>query len=290
MSRIYEYIKLLRINHWMKNLLIFLALIFSGGLLNSSLFVISLFGFISFSFMASAVYIFNDINDINNDKYHFIKKRRPLASGKISIKSAIILLIIMVLLSILINIFLIKNIYGLIVLCIYAILNILYSIYLKKVPLVDVLILVLGFVIRTYYGAFIIDIEISKWLYLTIMMGSFFMSFGKRRNEIIKYKSKYREVLKFYNKDFLDKYMYVSLVLTIVFYSLWSIDSNTILRVGNDYLIYTIPLVFTIAMKYSLDIEKDDYGDPVDIITKDKILMLLSLLLAIIVAIIIYVL
>jgi hypothetical protein len=116
------------------------------------------------------------------------------------------------------------------------------------------------------------------------------MDFGKRRNELDLSKSSTREVLSFYNKDFLDKFMYVSLVLTVVFYSLWSSDADTLMRIGNDYLIYTIPLVFVIIMKYCLNVEVDSYGDPVDVITSDKVLMFLMALLACMMVLIIYVL
>ena len=289
MNKLHEYIKLMRIKHWMKNGLIFLALVFSGKLLDKNLIMISIYGFFSFSFIASAVYIFNDIKDANNDRLHSIKKRRPIAAGLISKNKATILTIILIIISQLINIFIIKNIYALLVLCIYLMLNILYSIKLKNIPLVDIIILVSGFVIRAYYGAFIVNVEISKWLYLTIMMASFFMAFGKRRNEMIKCRSQSRKVLKYYNKSFLDKFMYVSLILTIMFYSLWSIDNDTLTRIGNDYIIYTIPIVFIIFMKYCLDIEGDSFGDPVDVITNDKTLMLMSAALIVIMLIIIYV-
>lgn len=290
LKKISEIIKLLRIKHWIKNILIVLALFFSGKLLSSNDIIMCVFGFFSFSFMASAVYIFNDIVDVENDKRHSIKKERPLASGKISIKFAIIIMVVMAFLSLFINIFFINNHYSVILLCLYGILNVLYSLYLKKIPIIDVFILVSGFLIRTYYGAFIIDVEISKWLYLTVMMISFFMAFGKRKNEIIMYKSKTREVLKYYNKEFLDKYMYVSLVLTIVFYSLWSIDDNTLNRIGNDYFIYTIPLVFIIFMKYTLTLKSDSYGNPVDILFKDKTLLFLIILLSFMMIMIMYIL
>jgi 4-hydroxybenzoate polyprenyltransferase len=290
MYKLLEYAKLLRIKHWLKNGLIFLALIFSGKLFDYQLILKCFLGFLSFSFIASAVYIFNDIKDVDNDKKHPIKKNRPIASGKISIGKAYIVLVFLVVIGVFINALWINSVSGLITLEIYLMINILYSAALKKLPLVDVCILVFGFVIRAYYGAFIVDVAISKWLYLTVMMGSFFMAFGKRRNELELSKSSTREVLSFYNKDFLDKFMYVSLVLTVVFYSLWSIDADTLMRIGNDYLIYTIPLVFVIIMKYCLNVEVDSYGDPVDVITSDKVLMFLMALLACMMVLIIYVL
>ena len=161
------------------------------------------------------------------------------------------------------------------------IINIAYSLGLKKVPILDVTILMIGFIIRLVYGAQIANIEISNWLYLTIMTGAFYMGFGKRRNEIRKQGDKSREVLKKYNKEFLDKFMYVCLILIVVFYCLWCIDINTISRIGNSYIIWTVPLVLIILMKYSLDIEMDSFGDPVDVIINDKILIALSIIYSI---------
>ena len=122
------------------------------------------------------------------------------------------------------------------------------------------------------------------------MFISFFMVFGKRRNEIIMQKNISRKVLKYYNENFLDKYMNISLVLSLVFYSLWTIDSETVLRHGNDYIIYTVPLVFIIFMRYSLILEGKSYGDPVDILTTDKILIYLIIIYLTILILIMYIL
>ena len=289
MKKVVDYLKLIRVKHWLKNFLIFVPLLFSSQLLNSSKFSLSFAGFLSFCLMASAVYIFNDIKDIEKDKSHQKKKKRPLASGTITIFEASVIMIILIIISFLINIIIIQNIYCLFLILIYLILNICYSFGLKNIPIIDVIVLVSVFVLRIVYGASITNIVISKWLYLTVMLGSFFMVFGKRRNEIIKQGNTSRLVLKYYTKDYLDKFMYVSLFLTIVFYSLWSIDAFTVARLGNDYMFYTIPLVFVIFMKYCLDIEGDSYGDPVDVITSDKVLISMILLFTLIMFIIIYV-
>lgn len=207
---------------------------------------------------------------------------------KVSIKEAYIISCLLALITIFINVFVINNIISLILIMGYFVLNILYSFGLKNIPIVDVVILVSGFVIRVIYGASITSIEISKWLYLTVMSGSFFMGFGKRRNEILKQGNTSRIVLKYYTKEYLDKFMYVCLILTLVFYSLWSIDTLTVLKFG-EYMIYTIPLLLIIFMKYCLDIEGDSFGDPVDVITSDKVLISLIFLLFTYMFILIYV-
>ncbi len=288
MKKLKNILKLMRIKHYLKNGLIFLPLIFNSQLFEKEPLLMTFYGFISFCLISSAVYVINDIKDVEKDRMHKIKKNRPIASGTISIKEAILLFIVLTIFSLSINIFIIKKFSSILLISLYLILNIMYSLGLKNIPIIDVVILVSGFVIRVIYGASIMSIEISKWLYLTVMSGSFFMGFGKRRNEIIKQGNDSRAVLKYYTKDYLDKFMYACLVLTLMFYSLWSVDTSTTAKFGEN-MIYTIPLVMIIFMKYSLDIEGNSYGDPVDVITSDKILMCMVGILAISMYILIYV-
>ena len=291
MSKIKEYMKLMRIKHYLKNVLIFLPLVFSGELLDIHNLTNCIVGFIIFSFTSSIVYIINDIKDIENDKKHPIKKKRPLPLGTVSKEEAIILALVLGVIAITLSIFVIgyERIIAIMLLLLYLAINVAYSFGLKKKPIVDIVILVAGFLIRVLYGAVITDIELSNWLYLTVISGAFYMGLGKRRNEIIKQGDKSREVLKCYTKDFLDKNMYVCVALCIVFYSLWCVDPTTLLKTGNNLLIWTVPVIMIILMKYSLDIEGDSYGDPVDVIVNDKILLLIVLIYALFMFGIIYI-
>lgn len=204
MKKLKNILKLMRIKHYLKNGLIFLPLIFNSQLFEIKPLLMTFYGFISFCLISSAVYVINDIKDVEKDRMHKIKKNRPIASGAISIKEAILLFIVLTISSLCINIFIIKEFSSILLISLYLILNIMYSLGLKNIPIIDVVILVSGFVIRVIYGASITSIEISKWLYLTVMSGSFFMGFGKRRNEIIKQGNDSRAVLKYYTKDYLD--------------------------------------------------------------------------------------
>lgn len=266
-----NYIKLMRPKHYLKNGLIFLPLFFAVKIFYFDKLIACSLVFISFCLMASVVYIINDIKDKEKDKLHEIKKNRPIASGKVSIPNAIILAIILFCLSYALTVFATKSLISLsfIYILIYLLINILYSFGLKNIPLVDVTILVAGFLIRILCGASIADIALSNWFYLTIIFILFYMGLGKRRNEIMKSGSKSRSVLNYYSKEFLDKNMYMCLSIAIVFYSLWTVSMN------NIYLPYTVVLVVMICMKYSMNIEKDNYGDPVDVIINDKILLVL---------------
>ena len=212
-KQIKEYLKLIRVKHWLKNGLVFLPLFFSINLFNTEYYLGAILAFIVFSFSASIVYVLNDISDVEKDKLHPVKKKRPLAAGTISIKQAKIVIAVLVLLSAIMIYYVYKttnNLLTIFIPIIYIVLNILYSKWLKHIPIIDVVILVSGFVLRVMYGGVSIDVEVSKYLYLMIIFGSFYLGFGKRRNEIIKNGNKSRKVLQLYNQDFLDKNMYVA--------------------------------------------------------------------------------
>ena len=269
-----DYIKLIRPKHYLKNILIFLPLIFSGHFFNIELLKISLFGFFSFCMAASTIYIVNEIKDREKDKMHDIKKNRPIASGKISVKKAVVLSIITFIIAMFFQFFT-QKIFGFIFVVSYVIMNIAYSFKLKDIPLIDISIIVIGFLIRVLYGAYLINVEVSNWLLLTVISISFYLALGKRRNEIKKNGSNSRKVLKYYTVDFLDKNMYLSLTLALTFYSLWCNDNV------NEKLIWTVPLAIMTCMKYSMIVEDDSYGDPVDVILSNISLLILLFILGI---------
>lgn len=287
MEKINSYIKLMRPHHYIKNILILLPIIFSQNIFNASLLKSTIIGVIAFSLMTSIVYIINDIMDVDADRKHEKKKFRPIAAGNVTIREAIVLGIILYFISMSLNVYIHANIEAYLIFNGYLLMNILYSIKLKHIPIIDVLILGFGFLFRVLYGSAITNIVISNWLYLTILSFSFFMGLGKRRNEFKKTGDKSRKVLKYYNESFLNHNMYMFVTLGIVFYSLWCIDINTVTS-SFISIIWTVPLVIAICMKYSLDIEGDSLGDPVDVILSDKVLMIMTLIYAIIMFVAIY--
>lgn len=302
--------KLLRIKHWTKNILIFLPIFlsFTENIGLNSLIAI-IIGFFAFSFTASAIYIINDIFDIDTDKKHPVKKHRPIASGYYSIRLATIISAVLIVLSFvfiwIITIIHFKTIHEnieikyflsmFIILFTYLITNILYSLYLKHIPIVDIFILSLGFILRIYFGSAIISVDISHWFYLTIMASSFYLGLGKRRNEVSLENNDnvtVRHVLKYYTYEFLDKHMYMMLTMSLIFYSLWCIDPATLVKYemgGGTNLTITIPFLLLIVMKYNLNIEKkDSSADPTDIILNDKLLLGLILIYFIVLFISLY--
>lgn len=275
MFNIIDFFALLRIKHYIKNLLVFVPLIFSQQLINSHLLLIEVWGFLSFSFLASTIYIINDLKDAPQDRLHPKKKYRPIASRKISSCTAIFIICFCLAISIFCN-YMTGSFIGFLLLATYLLINLGYSFGLKNVPIIDIIILASGFVLRVIYGASLAEIPVSNWLYLTIIVASLYMGLGKRRNELAAANQTggniTRVVLRFYTYSFLDKNMYVCVALTNTFYALWAVSHNI------SYMIWTVPLVIIVLMKYSLDIEGKFDGDPVEVITHDKTLILMVII------------
>ncbi len=284
-----KYIKLARPHHWIKNLLVLLPLLCSGHFLEWSRLQRALWAFLAFSLLASAIYCINDIRDREKDRNSTTKCHRPIASGAISVPRAIVLCGVLLLAAAACG-YLAAGLSGRcwVFFGAYFLLNLAYSLGLKDKPLVDIAILVSGFLLRLLYGGAVTDIDLSKWLCLTVMAASFYLGLGMRRGEIRSQKGETRAVLRHYSESFLDKNMYMCLALAVMFYALWTVDALTVARVGSENLIWTVPLVILICMKYSLAVEGESDGDPVEVLLHDRVLLGLALLLAVIVVAVIY--
>lgn len=267
-----SYAKLMRIHHYIKNLLVFAALAFSGQFFAWDKLFSAFMGFAAFCLVSSAVYIINDIRDREKDRNHPTKCKRPIASGDVPVKNAGILAIFLLVAAIACN-FVVFQILSSLLLLLYFAINLAYSFGLKNIPLLDITILVAGFLIRVIYGAVVTDIAISNWLYLTVIAVAFYFALGKRRNELRKTGSETRKVLKSYPVNFLDKNMYMCLALANVFYALWSMSESTVAFYHNRYLVFTVPIVLLITMKYSMNVERESDGDPVEVLLHDKMLL-----------------
>lgn len=280
-----NYLHLLRPKHYLKNFLIFLPLVFSGSFFNKNYLVTAVSSFVIFSMVASAVYIINDIHDIEHDRKHPQKKNRPISSGAVSVLEAVVISVLLLVAAFGFQYFVNASWICFALLATYVAINILYSRGLKNVPIIDVSILTLGFLIRVLYGGESLGIEVSKWLYLAVLTFSFYLGLGKRRNEIKLNGVHTRKVNKLYTQEFLDKNMYMCLALTIISYSLWAVDSNQV----HKAVFWTVPLVIIIAMTYSLEIEKKESdGDPINVLTQNKILMGLVFGYAVLMILLIY--
>jgi 4-hydroxybenzoate polyprenyltransferase len=271
----------MRPTHYIKNLIIFVPAVFAGAVFNHEIFAKVFWGFTAFCFISSAVYIINDIFDADIDRRHEVKAKRPVANGAVKAKNALFLTVALLVFGVAASALAAPGPASLLILVSYLVLNILYSAYLKNVPVLDLVILASGFVLRVVYGGLIAGAAISDWLYLVIIMFSFFIGLGKRRAEILSGAQEARGVLKYYTKEFLGSNMYACMTLSVVFYAMWCLDHTTVAaKKAVLNLIFTVPLVLVIFMCYSMRLESAACGDPVDIVLKDKPLLLLILLYA----------
>ena len=273
--RLKKYVRLLRVKHWIKNGLIFLPLIGAYNFLPESILKVAI-AFFAFSFLASFVYIMNDIVDVQKDRKHPRKKNRPIASGEISLTKATFIAIFLIVCSIFLNYIAMGSFFNaaLGILLLYLLNNICYSFGMKNIPILDVSLLTAGFVLRVYYGSFVVGIPVSSWLFLTVLSASLYMGFGKRRKEFGN-TEEVRPVLKYYNKRFVENFMNISLTLVVVFYSFWAMEQ------GNALFYASIPMLIIIFMQYMLFVEIGNEGDPVTLLFQHKSLMITVIIYAV---------
>jgi 4-hydroxybenzoate polyprenyltransferase len=276
-----DIIKELRPKSWLKNVFVFIPLVFALSLTDLNRFLMTVGAFFCFCFASSAVYIFNDIKDKEIDKTHPVKCRRPIADGRISVKTAVLIICVLLAISV-IPAFFINPFAGLMILF-YIILNLLYTLIFKHKPILDAFCIAAGFILRIYAGSFASGDPVSDWLFLTIVAMCLFMAFGKRRGEMANVEeADRRAVLEHYNIDFLREMVYCTAGLSVVFYALWAMSKG----MG---LIFTVPIIIFIIAKYLLISQNDDsHGDPTDIIFGSKTLIIACILYAILTVALLY--
>ncbi len=279
-----------RLHQWVKNFFIFAALIFSGHLFILNDLLLTAAGFFIFSLATSAIYIFNDVADIEKDKLHPEKSKRPLPSGNLKISTALIASAILALSALLLSFSL--NINFAFVLIGYIIINIFYSLYIKSLVILDVMTIAAGFVLRIYAGALLISVPVSEWLIICTILLALFLGFSKRRSELVLLENSantHRSVLGHYSPQFLDQMIGIVTASTVMSYALYTISEETVLKLGTNNLIYTVPFVLYGIFRYLYLVHKKEVGgNPTLAILKD-IPLLINLIMWIISAgIIIY--
>ncbi|MBA7944156.1 decaprenyl-phosphate phosphoribosyltransferase [Citrobacter sp. RHBSTW-00271] len=265
-AKIAGLVKLIRPKQWIKNSFVLIPLVFSGEFLNVQSINEALQAFFLFCIASSAVYILNDLNDIEKDKLHPTKsKKRPLASGEISRVEAIILLMA-IYGCLIVSVFIIPNVFY--VVLSYLILNVFYSYYLKHQPVVDIFCISIGFVLRVYAGAVALNVPVSSWMFVTTLCLALYLASIKRRQELSQSGSESRNVLEKYSVMLVDKYAEMSATGTVIFYSLFVMSSR-------DELVISIPLVLFGLYRYWYVVEQLDGGEsPTDVLYEDKLLLL----------------
>ena len=266
----------MRPHQYIKNLFIFLPLFFALKITDSILLTNALISFVAFSLIASAIYILNDYHDIEEDKQHPKKKNRPLASGEISKLQGIVIMAVLGIAGFGLMATLSMNAVGIMVA--YVVLNIAYSLYLKHIAILDVMIIAIGFVLRLFIGSAITYTPLSMWIVVITFLLALFMALAKRRDDVLIYLDtgkKMRRVIDGYNLQFLDISMTIMASVVIVSYTLYTTSAEVIARVHSEYLYLTSLFVILGIMRYlQVALVLKDSGSPTKIVLKDRFMQL----------------
>ena len=271
------FLAILRPRQWIKNLMLFFPPFLSGSLFSSC--CVSQFGilsFISFCSVSSALYVFNDLIDIERDELHPIKRLRPLPSRNVSKKLAVIISVSLGSFGLLLSFIAVKQL--ILYLFLYGLVTVAYTLWFKNVPVVDLFCISCGFLVRLQAGGSVFHVEISEWLFLTVFFLSLFLSSGKRLSEqnlLGASASDHRGSLFGYSEGTLDAMLQITAATVLVTYSMYTISHHQ--------LTYTVPLCTFGLFRYILRIRSGNSGDPTESLLKDVPLLCVSILWALLV-------
>lgn len=288
-------IRLIRPKQWIKNLIVLLPVFFGGTLLHPSAIYAGLITALSFSFAASSIYCLNDIIDIEDDKHHPIKCNRPLASGAISIPQGYTLMVLMLILSMASTFLLYDHqLETAGVIAFYWLLNIGYCLKLKQYAIIDVCIVAFGFVLRVLAGGVSTSIHLSKWIVLMTFLLMLFLSFAKRRDDVVRMNETGhapRQNTIRYNLTFINQAITITSSVTLVCYIMYTVSPETIQNFHTDYLYLTSVFVLVGLLRYiQIAVVDKKSGDPTKVILRDRFTQLIVLAFGLAFLFIIYVL
>lgn len=308
MDKLVLIIKSIRVVHWIKNIVVFAPIIFSGFLFVPGYFSKVVWVFILFCLLSSSIYLFNDIIDIESDRLHPFKKNRPIASGKIPIEFAVFMFIFLSGIALWLGI--VTSTFFFMTMGLYFVINICYTLWLKQVSILDVFVIAAGFVIRVYAGSSIINVHMDVWFLLTVVSASLFLAVGKRRSEMTLLTGAHidvknlRTTLVHYTPALLDAYTSMFANTTWLSYALFSFLHPPFTAEGrvlklfdllpktllvDKWLMATVPVVIFGVMRYmQLIYEKSQGESPHKIIMSDKPLLIVVGLWGVMVITILY--
>ncbi|MGM9780111.1 MAG: decaprenyl-phosphate phosphoribosyltransferase [Prevotella sp.] len=275
-------IKVARPTHWIKNLFVFLPVFFGGGLLNTSEAVSAALTFLSFSLAASAIYCLNDIIDVNADRAHPVKCKRPIASGAITIPQAYGMMALSMLVSIVLMFLLpagqTKTIF---VIVAYFLVNVAYCLRLKDYAIIDVCIIASGFVLRILAGGYATGVQLSKWIVLMTFLLTLFLAFAKRRDDVLRMNTTGqapRANTSRYNLTFINQAITITAGVMLVCYVMYTVSPEIIAQFGTDKLYLTSILVILAILRYlQISFVDEKSGDPVKVALSDRATQLILL-------------
>lgn len=272
-----KYLKLIRVEQWIKNFFVFIPLFFSGNITHIGLLNKSIFAFIIFSLAASSIYIINDYKDIESDSKHPVKCKRPLASGAISKVNAIILFFILIITVVLLIVlgqdYFDRQFFKFsIIIASYFLMNLAYTMHLKHVAIVDVFIISIGFVLRVLAGGYATGIVTSQWAILLTFVLAMVLAIGKRRGELInaEISGKTRKALDGYNVQFADIVLSISITLAIICYLMFTLTPEVQERFGKKVFYTVLFVVFAFLRYLQQTLVYNRTESPTKIVYKDK--------------------
>lgn len=275
-----HYLKLMRPAQWLKNLFVFLPLFFDRSLFEPDMLLPVVVAFVAFCLLSSAVYCINDVNDVEADRLHPRKRFRPIASGEVSVSAAYVLAGLCTVCGIVALLLLAEPVWWLGV-C-YVVLNLLYSKWLKHVPLIDTFIVALGFVIRIFAGGFAAKLFVSHWIVMMTFLLALFLALGKRRDDVVIYSETgvvLRDHITCYNPAFLDMALTVISTVLMICYVMYTVSVDVMDRIGSEYLYTTSAVVLLGLLRYmQLAVVEKRSGSPTDILMHDRFIQICVLI------------
>ena len=271
MGELYHLLRLVRPSHWIKNVFVFAALLFSGRVTDLQAVKASVWAFVAFCLASGAVYAFNDVLDRAEDARHPVKRLRPIPSGRVRPLTAILLAVAMALGAVAIALPLGRD--ALDVLLAYVGLMVLYGVFLRHTVILDVILLAIGFVLRAMMGGVVIHVEVSRWLILCTFSLCLFLGFAKRMCERLTLAddvADLRRVAAWYTRERLDHMMSVSAGVAIVTYILYTVSPWTVDVLGHDRMWYTIPFVVYGLFRFYALAASGKWSGPVEILYRDR--------------------
>jgi len=271
------YLRLLRVQQWVKNVFIFAGLVFGGKLTDTHSVIWSLLGFACFCLVSSAAYIFNDVHDRAEDQHHPRKRQRPLAAGQVGVATALALAAALLVVGLTGSVLLDGRLLFLVVVLVYVVLQVVYTLWLKHAVLLDVISIGLGFVLRAIAGAVLVHVEISHWLVWCTFTLCLFLGFSKRRCELNILAengeidaARHRKTLSIYTPDLLNHMTTLTAGIAVVSFMLYATDARTVKVFETNYLLYTLPIVVYAIFRFTVLVEHGEVDGPTDVLLRDR--------------------
>lgn len=274
-------IRLIRPKQWIKNVFVLVPLFFGGLLFNAEALISGVITFLAYSFAASSIYCFNDIVDLEADRRHPVKCHRAIASGAVSVSQGYALMVLMIVLSLGFTLLLHNRWQTMGIIVFYWLLNIAYCLKLKQHAIIDVCIVAFGFVLRILAGGVATDIVLSKWIVLMTFLVTLFMSFAKRRDDVVRMnetgEAPRKNTIR-YNLTFINQAITITAGVTLVCYIMYTVSPEVTANLHTEYLYLTSILVLVGLLRYiQIAVVDKQSGDPTKVILRDRFTQLVVL-------------